>query len=194
MTKKLKTIDLIIVATFVTTFAYSSTYPFIHKQLMMVVSEKLVALTNILDCVGVIITDRIWEAKGKKLYKSYALFCVLETVTTASTTLYALLSRDLIAYYIIDTVMFAIMTRHVICGGRKLRAIRYKDEDSRVKYENNNYTAASIATLIGSGISMLLGLPFEVMLVIAAIGNSVDNIFYIKIFKETGFEEETESE
>ena len=185
MKKKLSSIDLMILATFITTITYSSTYPFIHKQLMMVVSEKLVALTNILDCVGIIIADRIWQANGKKLYKSYILFCVLECVTTIATTTYCLLSKDLISYYIIDTVAFAVMTRNVICGGRRLRALRYKDEESRVNYENNNSTVASIATLIGSGISMLLGLPFEVMIIIATIGNCIDNIFYIKIFMET---------
>lgn len=185
MKKKLSSIDLMILATFITTITYSSTYPFIHKQLMMVVSEKLVALTNILDCVGIILADRIWQTNGKKLYKSYILFCVLECVTTIATTTYCLLSKDLISYYIIDTVAFAVMTRNVICGGRRLRALRYKDEESRVKYENDNSTVASIATLVGSGISMLIGLPFEVMIIIATIGNCIDNVFYIKIFMET---------
>jgi hypothetical protein len=189
MIKKLiggiKHFDLMVLATFTTMLAYSATYPYIHKQVMMVVSEKFVALSTIINCLGVILTDRIWQHFGKKLYKSYVLFCILECATTTATALYCLLTKDLASYFIIDSVVFAIMSRNVICGSRRLRAIRYKKKEDRIKYENNDSTAGSIATLIGSGLSIVIGLPFEIMLIIATIGNCVDNAFYIKIFNET---------
>lgn len=181
----IKEFDLMVLATFVTMLAYSATYPYIHKQVMMVVSEKYVALATIINCLGVIITDRIWQHFGKKLYKSYIVFCIMECVTTIATTLYCLIVRDLASYYIIDTIVFAIMSRNVICGSRRLTAIRYKEKEARIAYENNDSTAASIATLIGSGLSIIIGLPFEIMIIIATIGNCVDNAFYIKIFTET---------
>ena len=183
--KKIKGIDLIILATFVTTVAYSSTYPYIHKIMISNVDTGLIALTNIVDCVAVIIVDRIWQLKGNKMYEKYELLCILECVTTVSTTLYVLTTHNIVAYYILDIIMFSITTRNIICGGRRLRAIRYSTEESRINYENNNSTAESAATLIGSGIAIILGLPFEVMLIIATIGNCIDNIFYIKIYRET---------
>ena len=109
----------------------------------------------------------------------------MECVTTIATTLYCLIVRDLASYYIIDTIVFAIMSRNVICGSRRLTAIRYKEKEARIAYENNDSTAASIATLIGSGLSIIIGLPFEIMIIIATIGNCIDNTFYIKIFTET---------
>ena len=180
-------------ATFITTLAYASTYPYIHKQMMMVVSDKAVAIANIIVCLGVILTDRIWQIKGKKLYMHYALFCNLETISTMSTTVFYFIARDMVSYYLIDIIAFAVMTRNVICGGRRLKAQRYNTEDSRIKFENNDSTASSVATLIGSGIAMILNLPFECMLIIATVGNCIDNFMYIKIFYITKKGEEESS-
>lgn len=89
------------------------------------------------------------------------------------------------AYYIIDMLIFSIVTRNIFCGGVKLKAIRYNSEEDREHFDNNNNSASAIATILGSIIAMILNLDFSVMLWLATIGNTIDNIFYIFIFKST---------
>lgn len=178
-------VDGMLLATFLTNLFYSSTYPFIHKQLMMVISDKMVAINQIICCLSVIIFSNLWNKLSNKLFNHYPLFCVLETVCGISTTVFAILTDNLIAYYILDTFVFCIVTRNIICGGIKLRALRYTTEDKREKFDNNNNSMSAMSTIIGSCIAMIINLSFPVMLILATIGNAIDNVFYIFIYYKT---------
>ena len=174
-----------ILATLFTTIFYSSTYPYIHKMVVSNVSDSFIALNQILNCLSIVIFGTIWNKKSDSLFKYYHVFCVCETVLTIGTTLWATMSGNIIIYYIIDNIIFSVVTRNIICGGVKLRAIRYDSEKKREKYDNNNNSASAIATILGSIIAMNLNLDFNTMLWIATFGNCIDNIFYIVIFKNT---------
>jgi hypothetical protein len=113
------------------------------------------------------------------------VFCILETALGICSTIWAVTTHNIMAYYLIDTLIFAIVTRNICCGGVKLRAIRYNTEENREHFDNNNNSASAIATIIGSVIAMILDLDFSVMLWLATLGNAIDNIFYIFIFKNT---------
>ena len=112
----------------------------------------------------------------------YRQYCVLETLATIFCTILCINTNNIIVYYILDTLFFCLITRNIICGIIKLTANRYKDEKERVIFDNNNNIAASVATIIGSLIAMILKLDFNIMLIIATIGNAIDNIFYIVIY------------
>lgn len=180
--KKRLHIDGILLATFLTTIFYSSTYPYIHKQIMMVASDSLIALNQIINCVSVIIFSTIWNKKSDKLFKFYPLFCILEIMFEITIAIYVIITNNLIGYYLLDTIVFAIITRNICCGGVKLRAIRYNSEKKREYFDNNNNSAYSLATIIGSIIAMFLNLNFTTMLCLATFGNMIDNIFYIVIY------------
>ncbi len=45
------------------------------------------------------------------------------------TTIYAIITHNIVVYYLLDTIVFAIITRNICCGGIKLRAIRYNSEE-----------------------------------------------------------------
>jgi hypothetical protein len=151
---------------------------------MMVASDNIIALNQIINCISIIIFGSIWN-KCDKLFNFYPLFCVLETVVGICITIYAIVSNNLIAYYLLDTFVFAIITRNICCGGVRLRAIRYNTEESREHFDNNNNSVASFATILGSIIAMFLNLNFPTMLWIATLGNAIDNIFYICIYYKT---------
>ena len=101
---------------------------------------------------------------------------------TVAMTVWVTITKDIVAYYILNLLVFSLCTRQIICGGIKLRAIRYPTESDRVQYDNNNNSVASAATIIGSLIAMNLDLNFITMLWIATIGNCVDNTFYAFIY------------
>lgn len=180
--KKIK-IDGMLLATFLTTIFYSATYPYIHKEIMQNASDKIVALNQIINCLSVVLLGSLWNKKSEKLFKYYPEFCVFETILGIMSTIWATATNNIVAYYIMDTLIFALVTRNICCGGVKLKAIRYNSEEKREHFDNNNNSASAIATILGSIIAMLLNLNFSTMLWLATIGNAIDNIFYIFIYK-----------
>lgn len=182
MSKKYYKVDGMLLATLLTTLFYSATYPYIHKEVVSNVSDSIIALNQIINCISIIVYGRIWNKKSDILFKFYPMFCILETLLSIGSATLAIVSGNVISYYIIDTLIFAIVTRNICCGGVKLRAIRYRTEKEREHFDNNDNSVAAIATIIGSLIAMILELDFNVMLIIATIGNTIDNIFYICIF------------
>ena len=78
--------------------------------------------------------------------------------------------------------MYAIITRNISCGCNKLKILRYTEETEREHFNNNDNSSYAIATIIGSIIAMLLNLNFNRMMVLATIGNAIDNVFYIVIY------------
>lgn len=178
-------IDGMLIATFLTTIFYSSTYPYIHKEVMTVATDSFIALNQIINCVSIIVFGYLWNKKSDKLFKFYSIFCVLESMLGIMTTIFAIVTKNIIAYYLLDTFVFAIVTRNICCGGVKLRAIRYNSEEKREHFDNNNNSVSSLATILGSIIAMFLNLDFSTMLCIATFGNMIDNIFYIFIFNNT---------
>lgn len=175
-------IDGMLLATLLTTLFYSATYPYIHKEIVSNVSDSIIALNQIINCISIIVYGRVWNKKSDRLFKFYPMFCILETILSIGSAIWAIMSSDIVAYYIVDTLIFAIVTRNICCGGVKLRAIRYRTEKEREHFDNNNNSMSAIATIIGSFIAMILELDFNMMLILATIGNSIDNIFYICIF------------
>lgn len=182
--KRIK-LDGMLLATFLTTLFYSSTYPYIHKQVMTVASDNFIALNQIINCLSIVLFGAVWNKLSDKLFKYYPAFCILESLLGIMTSIYATVSNDILGYYLIDTFVFAIITRNICCGGVKLRAIRYKTEKLRECFDNNNNSMSAVATIIGSCIAMVLELDFVVMLWIATFGNMIDNIFYICIYYKT---------
>ena len=175
-------LDGMLVATFLTTLFYSATYPYIHKEIMNHVSDNLIAVNQIINCLSIVIFGYLWNKYSNKLFKHYAIFCILETISTIGTMVYVIATKHIIAYYMLDTIAFAIITRNICCGGIKLRALRYNTEEQREHFDNNNNSMSAIATIVGSLIAMVLHLDFSIMIVLATIGNIIDNIFYINIF------------
>lgn len=175
-------IDAMILASLLVTIFYSSTYPYIHKAIISIISDNMIALNQIINCMSIVVVGTIWN-KNKSLFRYYPMFCVVETIFNIGTTVYALITGNIVAYYILDTLVFATITRNIICGGTRLRAMRYKTEDERSAYDNNDNSACAIGTIIGSCIAMVLKLDFNIMLIIATFGNCIDNIFYFSIYR-----------
>lgn len=178
-------VDGMLLATFFTTIFYSSTYPYINKQIMTVASDSLIALNRMINCISVIIYGKLWNSKSEFLFKFYPVYCVLETLIGIMTTIFAIMTNNIVMYYLLDTLVFAIVTRNICCGGVKLRAIRYNTEEKREQFDNNDNSVYSFATILGSIIAMFLELDFATMLCLATFGNAIDNIFYIVIFMKT---------
>lgn len=171
-------------ATFLVTIFYTSTYPIIYKMIMSMVHKNFISINQIIGCASIILFNSIWNKHSDKLFKYFPLFCTLEMGFTLVVTMYVTInSTSITAYYMLDTLICAIVTRNIICGGNKLKALRYNSPSKREKFDNNNNSCASLGTIIGSIIAIILKLDFITMIWIAAFGNCIDNILYIIIFK-----------
>ena len=175
-------LDGMLTATFLTTVFYSATYPYIYKEVMRFASSNVIAALQIVTCVSVVFFGWLWNRKSDALFRFYPAYCVAETVCGVASTAYAILSGNFVAYYILETVIFSVVTRNIICGGAKLKALRYATKKAREQFDNNNNSADAAATIIGSLIAMTLNLNFPAMLCIATFGNAIDNAFYICIY------------
>ena len=173
-----------LLATFLSTVFYSIAYPTIHKEIMLHISDFMIASEQIISCFGIVLASVLWNKYSDILFRKFTLFCVLETVAGITTTIYTLMSDNIIVYYILDTFVFALITRNIICGGNRLRSERYRQESERERFDNNNLSASAIATIIGSCIAMIVDLDFKIMLCIANFGNALDNILYIQVYRE----------
>lgn len=48
-------IDGMLLATFITAIFYSATYPYIHKEVIANVSDTVIALNQIVNCLSIIV-------------------------------------------------------------------------------------------------------------------------------------------
>ncbi len=157
---------------------YSMSYPFIHLYLMRNITEKMVSLNQIAICVFIIVVNNIWNKYSDKLYKYYKHILATEGI------LYLILHLGMvfnklspIYYYAIDTFLFCMVTKNIMCGGNKLRSKAYKDEN-REKYDNTVQIVAAVATLCGASIAIALDIKIQVAFILSWIGIAVDNVFY----------------
>ena len=175
--------DTMLLATFFADCFYSATYPYIYKEILSGISGQAVAVNQIVNCISVILLSTLWNKFSDSFFPSYAVLCVLECLAGFCTSLYVTFHPDnVLVYYILDTALFCLITRNIICGGTKLRAMRYPTEQQREHFDNQNNAVSAAGTLIGSAAAFFLHLDFVPMVWLATFGNMIDNIFYICIF------------
>ena len=178
-----------LLANLLTTLLYSMTYPYIHSIIIKQIPEYYISLNMIINCLGTIIFSMIWKKYSDKLFTYYHIFSWLECLFTVLLIMGVVLHIiSLPAYYLLDVIIFSTLTRNMICAGIKLRALLFTTEHTREKYDNNSNICNAVATLIGSLLSMIIKLPFEFMLIIAMIGNIVDNLIYTRIYCKLSYE------
>ena len=180
-----KKMDAMLIVTFLTQLFYSATYPYIYKMVVVDASSNLIAAIQIINCLSVVIIGRLWNKRSDSLFKYYPLICAIETIVSIAMAVAVTITNSTVLYFICNNLIVAFVTRHIMCGGIKLKAIRYRSEKEREAFDNNNNSADAIATIIGSLIAMVVCLDFVPLLWIATIGGAIDNTSYIFIYRST---------
>lgn len=177
--------DGMLLATFLTTVFYSATYPRIYREVMRSLSADWIAAQQIVNCLSIIFFSQVWNRLSKKIFKFYPALCVIECLCTLSVSVWVTLGGSILSYYVLDTLVFALVSRNIICGGVRLRSLRYSSQSLREHFDNNQNAVASAATIIGSLVAIILDLNFVPMIWLASFGNCIDNAFYICIYHTT---------
>lgn len=178
--------NLMLAANFLSTLFYSVSYPYIYAEMMKVVPKSFISIEQILTCVGTIIFCSLWNKYSDRLFKHYKLILWVEVI--ADTILFSdvIIRNDLSFYFLLNVIIYCIVTRNLSCGGTKMRAKVNPTEKDREKYDNNSNVVCSIATLLGSGFAMIFDVPLTALFILAFIGNTVDNFFYLYIYCKIG--------
>ena len=132
--------DLLIISSIASNLFYSLSYPIVHTYLMSFVDSRTVSICSLMSCVIVALVNKLWLRYSKKLYKYFKHLLIIETIVY-SILVGMILSNSIspYTYYIFDTLLFATITNNIICGGVKLKSLRYQGEE-REKFDNTiNY-------------------------------------------------------
>lgn len=164
---------------------YSTAYPVVHTVTVKNLDSRLLSVSSLISCILVIVVNKIWIGKSEKLYKkfgfmlffeSFLYFIVLTMILTKTITPQT--------YYIIDVLLFSSITRSVICGGNRLKSIRYQGK-SREEFDNKIVIYCNIASVIGYAVSSILKIPINIAFLIMYVGIISDNFIYYFIYKKT---------
>lgn len=175
--------NLMLQTNFICNLLYSATYPYIYYQTMQQITDTYISADNIISCVAIIIFGFAWNKKyGDVLFKHYRLFCVVETILDIVYIAITIVTNNLRFYYVSGSIVMALVTQNIIFGGTRLRAKVHPSEKEREQYDNNRDIVNAGAVLVGNAISILTNVDIKILLIIACLGNVIDNVAYYYIW------------
>lgn len=176
--------NLMLISAFISTLFYSASYPYIYAELMKVVPTFYISLEQLLACVGTLLICSMWNKYSDRLFKHYAKMLVVEIIADVYLFADVLIRNDLKFYFLLNILIYSIITKHIACGGTKMRARVNPTEKTREKYDNNLSIVCSVATLLGIGLETILSPKLTTLFILALIGNTIDNFFYLYIYRQ----------
>lgn len=181
-----------LVANFVSVLFYSMSYPYIYVQTCKVVPTYYISIEQFLSCVGTIIFCWIWNKYSDWLFNHYVKIIIAETLLDVILFVDVIVRNDLKFYFLLNVVIYALVTRNMACGGTKMRAIVNPTEKDREQYDNNSNIVVSVATILGTVTAFIYMPDFKVLCVLALIGNVSDNVLYWHIYRKIKKEDKNE--
>lgn len=176
--------NLMLLSNLICTLFYSMSYPYIYAETIKVVPHLYIGLEQILACLGTIIFCKLWNTYSDKLFEHYRLFLIVEIIADLILFADVIIRGDLKFYFLLNIIIYSVITKNLSCGGVKIRAIVNPSEKEREQYDNNSSIVNAIATLIGAGVAMMLDFDLRLLFVFALIGNGLDNVFYFYIYNK----------
>lgn len=176
--------NLMLVSNLISTLFYSVSYPYIYAETVKVVPHLYIGLEQILACIGCIIFCRLWNTYSDNLFEHYRFFLLLEIIADIILFTDVLIRHDLSFYFLLNIIIFSVITRNICCARTKMRAIVNPTENEREQYDNNMTVVNAIGTLVGTGFAMVFDFRLQLLFVFALFGNGIDNIFDLYIYRQ----------
>ena len=173
---------LMLTAAFFSDLFYAMSYPYIYAETIKVVPKPYITFEQLFACIGTIIFCRLWNKYSDRLFKYYRAILIAEIAADAFLFADVMIRNDLKFYFLLNVIIYSIITRNLSCGGVKMRAMVNPTEKLRERYDNNNNVIASVSTILGASLSLLTHCNLTTLFVFAVIGNTVDNFFYLYIY------------
>lgn len=185
MNKKLSTISYImLLSTFICNLFYSTTYPYIYSVVIKSITDTYISIDQILYCIGIILIGHIWNNYGDRIFKYYKIMLIIESITQILLGVFIITTGQLKIYYILNSIIISFITRNLNCGFIKMQAKAHPTDVSREYFDNTNNSCYAIATLLGSILSIVLTLEFNITIIISLLGDVIDNILTCYIYEK----------
>lgn len=176
--------NLMLLANLISTLFYSASYPYIYAELMKCVTQGYIGFEQIVSCVSTIIFGTLWNKYSSKLFSYYRQILLLEIIFDIILFTDVIIRNDLKFYFVLNVLIFAIITRNLCCGNIKMRAKVNPTEELRERYDNNANSICSGATILGTALALMFSFNLRTLFVLALIGNTIDNFFYLYIYNQ----------
>lgn len=179
-------IDKLLLSGLLSSLFYSMSSPTIHMITVQAITDsRFVSLKNLISCVLIVITANLCIKKEQYLYQHYQKILIAESILYGMLVMAMFFCElNVLAFYIIDTILYATITRCVICTSATLKAKRY-DKNTRSVYDNTVDIYCNVACAIGYTIASIIEISLNTSLILMFLGISVDNILYMSAYKET---------
>lgn len=177
--------DLLLITGLTSNLFYSISYPIIHTICVKDLNSNLLSFSALLSSIFAIVILQLWLNHSDKLYyKTFGISLFLEGLTFGILLIAFLLGKITPSiYYVVDCILTSIITRNIISGGNRLKAIRYRNEEREI-FDNKSTLYCNIASILGFGFSSIITLNTNVAFTLMWLGIVIDNIFYYIVYKE----------
>lgn len=182
MDKKYRMSRLMLWASFLSCLFYSMSYPYIYAETVKVVPHYFLSLEQILCCISTIVFCKLWNKYSDNFFRYYWLILLVEIFSDLYLFVDVLIRGNLRFYFLLNIIIYALITRNIGCGGIKMRAMVNPTEKLREKYDNNNQIVSSVATLLGAALFFIFDFELKSLFIFALVGNTIDNFFYLYIY------------
>lgn len=177
--------DELILSSFISGLFYALAYPTIITKLISEAGSRIVSFNAICVSVAGIFIPMMWNKYSDTIYKKYGYLFIVETISYSIICLAVITAKITVKnYYILDTILFCIVSKNLICGNNKLKVLRYKDKE-REEYDNNILLVSDASSLIGFIISFILSIPVNIAFICMTIGICADNFAYFISWKKS---------
>lgn len=175
--------NLMLFSNFISTLFYAASYPYIYVELVKTVTRGYISFEQFATCGSIVIFGAVWNKYGDKLFKYYQKFLIVEIVVDTYLFIDVIVRQDLRFYFVLNILIYVIITKNITCGGIKMRAKVHPDEASRERYDNNSNSVYAIATILGTLLIVVVPINLKGLFILALIGNTIDNFFYLYIYR-----------
>lgn len=172
-----------LVASFLVPFLCALSFPTVNQKIFSNITPKIISINSIIICVAIIILGKLWKKYETVLYKHFDKFLIAESVSycvIVSSLLYSKINYY--EYFLMDTIIFAVITKSIHFGCNTLKAQYFIDLEERKNYDNDGTIYGSAGTLLGSVLNIIVAPSVTISFLLVIAGVSVDNIIYLYLF------------
>lgn len=176
--------NLMLLANFLSSLFYSMSYPYIYAETLKAVSTYYISFEQIITCISTVIFSVAWNRAGDKIFRHYRKIMIAEIIADVILFADVIIRGDLKFYFLLNVVIFAVITKNLSCGGIRMRAKVNPTEKQREAYDNNSNTVYALSTLAGTVIATITLPKINTLFFLALIGNTIDNFLYLYIYQK----------
>ena len=164
---------------------YIYSYVTVQQFMYSNINNRYITLMSLLSSVIVIFFNSKWTKKdGHEITKRIFIPLILiETISYGILVVYFLYSRNVICFYLLNSVMYMIITNNICTALYYIEEKRYKENISNFRV--NLDSVSSILTILGYGLAFIIPPSINIAFICFYISTIADNYFQIVVFKDT---------